>query len=177
MTLTKWNRGNRTNGTETPYQTNKPSINSVFDSMWPTLFNTTARPMFGGNLIQDFFDDTLNLGSGSIGTTLPAVNISETDNELVIEMAAPGMEKKDFKVELNDNQLQISYQKERNNESNESNHWRREYNFSSFERTFSLPTIVEGDKIAATYTNGILRLSVPKKEEARKKPARNIEIK
>src|SRR5436190_19399928 len=108
MTLTKWNRGNRSNGTETPYQTNKPMINSVFDTMWPTLFNT-HRPALSGDLIQDFFDDTLNLGTGSIGTTLPAVNISETDNELIIEMAALGMEKKDFKLEMNDTQLQISY--------------------------------------------------------------------
>ncbi len=177
MTLAKWNRGNRINGTDTPYQANKSMINNVFDNMWPSLLNTVTRPVVTGDLIQDFFDDTLNLGTGSIGTTLPAVNISETDNELVIEMAAPGMEKKDFKLELNDNQLQISYRKQENENNNNMNHWRREFNFFSFERTFNLPAIVDGEKISASYTSGILRLSIPKKEEAGKKSAKNIEIK
>lgn len=179
MTLVKWNRGKRANGsTHSPaYVTNRPLINSEFGSMLPRLWDTFSKPSLGADLLQDFLDDTMNLGTGTLGTTLPAVNILETDTDLVIEMAAPGMNKKDFKVEIVDNQLHIGYNKERENENNESNHWRKEFSFESFERYFSLPTIVESEKIAATYTDGILRISVPKKEEARRKPAKKIEIK
>jgi HSP20 family protein len=116
------------------------------------------------------------LGNGAIGRNLPAVNISETENDLVIEVAAPGMKKKDFKIEIDGDQLHISYKKEEKSENNETNHWRREFSFESFERTFTLPTIVESDKIFAAYNDGILKLSIPKKEEAKKKPARTIEI-
>src|SRR5690349_18001270 len=113
MTLVKWNRNGRSNSDQTlPYQGNLQISNSEFGSMFPRLFDTFARPFFTRDLIQDFFDDTMNLGSGTIGTTLPAVNITETDSDLVIEVAAPGMNKKDFKVEIVDNQLHIGYKKE-----------------------------------------------------------------
>jgi len=179
MTIVKWNRGSRTNGTnQSPaYQANMPLVNSEFGTVLPRLFDTFSRPFFSRDFIQDFFDDTMNLGTGTIGTTLPAVNISETDTDLVIEVAAPGMSKKDFKVEIVDNQLHLGYNKENKMENNESNHWRREFSFESFERNFTLPTIVDSEKIAATYTDGILRISVPKKEEARRKPVKAIEIK
>jgi HSP20 family protein len=154
-----------------------PLINSEFGSVLPRFFDTFSRPFITSNLIQDFFDDTMHLGTGTIGTTLPAVNILETDTDLVIEVAAPGMSKKDFKVEIVDNQLHIGYNRQTKNENNENNHWRKEFSFESFERNFALPTIVESEKIAATYTDGILRISVPKKEEARRKPAKAIEIK
>ena len=101
MTLVKFKRGNGTNeGVQT--RTNQTTLPS-FNSLWP--FNSLARPFFGRDIIQDFFDDNMGISSGNIGTTLPAVNISETDNDLIIEMAAPGMSKKDFKVKINDNQL------------------------------------------------------------------------
>ncbi len=179
MTLVKWNRGNSTNGSnQSPaFQASMPFVNSEFGGMLPKLFDNFTRPFFGADLIQDFFGDTMNLGSGTIGTTLPAVNISETDGDLIIEVAAPGMRKKDFKVEIVDNQLHIGYQHEKKDEKIETNHWRKEFNFESFERNFTLPAMVESDKISATYTDGILRISVPKKEEARRKPAKAIEIK
>lgn len=179
MTLTKWNRGSRTNGSnQSPaYQANMPLINSEFGTVFPRLFDTFTKPFLTGDIIQDFFDDTMHLGTGSIGTTLPAVNISETDTDLCIEMAAPGMNKKDFKVEIVDNQLHIGYNREKKNETNEQNNWRKEFSFESFERSFNLPSIVESEKIVANYTDGILKITVPKKEEARKKPVQAIEIK
>jgi len=179
MTLVKWNRNGRNYGANQSL-TNRGNMSSglpVFDSMLPRLFDNFSTPFFTRDLIQDFFDDGVNLGSGTIGTTLPAVNISETDTDLIIEVAAPGMNKKDFKVEIVDNQLHIGYNKEKRNEENKDNQWRKEFNFESFERYFTLPAIVESDKIAANYTDGILRISVPKKEEARRKPAKAIEIK
>jgi HSP20 family protein len=176
MTLVKFKRGDGTNGVQNrSNQTSMPSFNSDWGSQWP--FSALTRPFFGRDLIQDFFDDDLAINRSSLGTTLPAVNISETDNEVVIEMAAPGMNKKDFKVEINDNQLHIGYNKENKTDNNENNRWRQEFSFESFERTFTLPAIVEGEKIEANYTDGILKISLPKKEEARRKPARTIEIK
>lgn len=178
MTLVKWNRNGRSNnnGQSLPYQ-GVSSGNPALDTMFPRLFDTFSRPFFTRDLIQDFFDDNMGLGSGTIGTTLPAVNISETDNELVIEVAAPGMNKKDFKVEIADNQLHIGYNKEHKKENNDHNQWRREFSFESFDRSFALPAIVESDKVAASYTDGILRITLNKKEEARRKPAQAIEIK
>jgi HSP20 family protein len=179
MTLLKFknSNGSNTNVQTRNNQTNAP-YNSEQGSMWmPSLFNNFPRSFFGRDLIQDLFDDEMGINYGTIGTSVPAVNISETDNDLIIEVAAPGMRKQDFKVEINDNQLRIGYNRESKNENSESNHWRREFNFESFERTFSLPAIVESEKISAGYTDGILRISVPKKEEARRKPARAIEIK
>jgi HSP20 family protein len=179
MTLVKSNRNGRTNGANQSLTNrgNMPTAYQGFDSILPRLFETFSGPFFTRDLIQDFFDDGLNSGTGSIGTTLPAVNISETDTDLIIDVAAPGMNKKDFKVEIVDNQLHIGYNKEMKNEENKENQWRKEFNFESFERYFTLPAIVESDKIVATYADGILKISVPKKEEARRKPARAIEIK
>jgi HSP20 family protein len=172
MTLVKFNRGGRNNGSLTPGNNNSNGL------QWPELFNNFTRPFFPADLIQDFFDDTMNLQNGFIGTTLPAVNIVENDNELLIEVAAPGMRKQDFKLEANDNQLHISYRKkEEQEEQSKRNEWRREFSFESFDRSFTLPAIVEQDKIMATYQDGILKIAIPKKEEARKKPARAIEVK
>jgi HSP20 family protein len=172
MTIVKWNK-NRQNGTQNPtgFLTDR-DLNTLF----PSFLNAFSRPAGSRDFIQDFFDDTLNFGTGAIGRNLPAVNISETPNDLVIEVAAPGMKKKDFNIQIDGDQLHISYKKEQKDENTETNHWRREFNYESFERTFTLPTIVESEKIYAAYTDGILKISVPKKEEAKKKPARSIEI-
>jgi HSP20 family protein len=179
MTLVKWNRGNRSNGNNQipAYQSNMPSVVSEFSNMLPRIFDTFSRPYFANSPLQDFFDDSMNLGMGSIGTTLPAVNISETDTDLVIEMAAPGMNKKDFKVEIVEDQLHIAYSHESEKKTDSKNQWRNEFNFESFERYFTLPTIVKSEEISATYIDGILRITVPKKEEARRKPAKAVEIK
>src|SRR4051794_13450369 len=108
MTLVKWTRGK--NGNHPAYQS---LFNSSFDSMLPGIFENFSRPSAGGDLFQDF-NDTMNLGTGAIGTTLPAVNISETDSALVIDVAAPGMDKKNFKVEVENNELKIGYTNENN---------------------------------------------------------------
>lgn len=114
-----------------------------------------------------------------MGKTLPAVNISETNDAITIEVAAPVMKKKDFSVELNDNQLCISYKKEmRHNDQDENkNVWRQENNFESFDRVFKIPESVNGEKINAEYEEGIFKITAFKKEEAHKKPSRMINIK
>lgn len=172
MTLVKFNRVN-SNSDSLQNQASMPSITSEFGSIWPLL----AQPLIGRDFFQDFFDDTRNLGIGTIGTSLPAVNITETDTDLIIEVAAPGMNKKDFKVEVTENKLEIAYQKESEEEQKGGNQWRKEFSFGSFQRNFTLPPIVDSTKVSAKYTDGILMIEIPKKEEARKKAPLTIDIK
>ena len=93
-------------------------------------------------------------------------------------MSAPGFEKSDFKIELNNSLLTISSEKKIKNETKEGQQFtRREFSYQSFSRSFTLPDTVEGEKIKAKYDNGILSVSIPKKEEAKPKPVKQIEIK
>ena len=128
--------------------------------------------------MDDWFDSSLRNWRSS-GATLPAVNVRETNDDFVIEVAAPGMNRDDFKVELDNNLLSISAELEEKNETSDQNraYNRREFNYQSFQRSFSLPeNKVEGTKISAKYKDGILHVTVPKKEEAKIKPARQISV-
>ena len=102
----------------------------------------------------------------------------ETPESFLVEMAAPGMEKKDFKIELDGSALTISSEKQNESvEKDGENYNRKEFSFQSFYRTFHLPKdVVNADKIKAKYENGLLRLEIPKREEAKQKPARLIDI-
>ena len=97
----------------------------------------------------------------------------------MVEMAAPGMSKSDFTIQLEDNKLTITSEKKAEKEQNEEDRYmKREFSYQSFQRTFQLQKdVVDADKIAATYENGVLHLVIPKKDEARQKPPRMIEIK
>ncbi len=108
--------------------------------------------------------------------SLPAANIKETEKSYHIELAAPGMEKDDFKIEIQEDLLSIrSEQKDEKKETNER-FTKREFNYTSFVRSFRLPEEVDIENIAATYTNGILKLEVPKKEVAVKTKVREIAV-
>ncbi|MDG2431589.1 Hsp20/alpha crystallin family protein [Flavobacterium sp.] len=138
------------------------------------------------NQMPVFFDDLFNRDLHNWGnenfsetnTSVPAVNIKETAENYEVEVAAPGMDKKDFKVELNGNSLIISSEKSTVNEENESSRYsRKEFSYQSFQRTFTLQKeVMDIDKIEAKYENGLLQLLIPKKEEAKQKPPRLIEI-
>jgi HSP20 family protein len=95
-----------------------------------------------------------------------------------VEVAAPGMDKKDFKIELNGNMLTISSERKNEWENKDGERYsRREFSYQSFQRTFQLPKdVVDEDKIEAKYDNGLLRLVIPKREHARPRPPRTIEI-
>lgn len=110
------------------------------------------------------------------GITLPKVNIRETAEEYFVEMAVPGMQKSDFNIELDNKILVISNEKEEEKEVKEDNYTRREFGYSSFKRSFSLPETVNEENIKAEYRDGILSVHLPKREEAKQKPPRNIEI-
>ena len=107
----------------------------------------------------------------------PAVNIVELENEYRVDVAAPGLEKEDFKVELENRVLSVSAEKKEEEEEKTEKFNRKEFNYQTFKRSFKLPNTVEGDKIRAEYKSGILSVFLPKKEEAKEKPAREIEIK
>lgn len=133
------------------------------------------------SILDDFFNrDVFNWGSNftNSNTSMPAVNIKETPENFLVEMAAPGMEKKDFKIELDGHTLSISSEKQNNREEQEGESYnRKEFSYQSFYRTFHLPKdVVDADKIKAKYENGLLQLEIPKKEEAKQKPARLIDI-
>ena len=111
-------------------------------------------------------------------TTLPSVNILEGHDRYEVKMAAPGLEKKDFKIELNHGILTISSEKKVENETKKGQQFiKREFSYQSFSRSFTLPDMVESEKITAKYDDGLLRVIIPKKEEAKVKPAKSIEIK
>ncbi len=133
-------------------------------------------------LFDDFFNQDLfnwrNSNFSDTNTTIPAVNIKETDDLYQVEVAAPGLTKNDFKVELDGNQLTISSEKSSENaNAGEGRYSRKEFSYQSFCRTFNLQKdVVDLDKIEAKYDNGLLQLSIPKKEEAKQKPPRQILI-
>tara|TARA_B100000963_G_scaffold248814_1_gene217869 strand:+ start:587 stop:1012 length:426 start_codon:yes stop_codon:yes gene_type:complete len=106
--------------------------------------------------------------------TLPAVNLIENNNNFSIELAAPGYDKKDFKIELDNYQLSVSLEK--NTENNSINYSKKEFDYSSFSRSFKLPKSSDLNKINAAYQNGILNISIAKKKEAIPLPVKSIKI-
>jgi HSP20 family protein len=134
------------------------------------------------NFFNEFFNrdwmDWTNRNFSDTNTTLPSVNIVEGDESYIVDMAAPGLEKKDFRIELNNGMLTISSEKKVESETKKGQQFtRREFSYQSFNRSFSLPHTVESEKISAKYENGILKIVIPKKDEAKTRPARMIDIK
>jgi len=132
-------------------------------------------------LFDRFFDNDLfdwsNRNYSNTNTTLPSVNIKENTDGYEVEMAAPGLQKTDFKIELNNSLLTISSEKKVENETKEGEQFsKKEFSYQSFSRSFTLPNSVDSEKIEAKYENGILKVNIPKKEEAKPKPAKQIAI-
>lgn len=145
------------------------------------LMRSNVFPNFP-QLFDDFFTkDFLDWGfqnNSATDTTIPAVNIIETNDSFTVEMAAPGMNKKDFQIELENEVLKITSVKEVENELREEQRYtRREFSYQSFLRTFRLPkSVVDDSKIKARYEDGILRVLIPKREEAKLPAPRKIAI-
>ena len=144
--------------------------------MLPVLRKGLSMP----NLLDDFFGRDLmsNVFDDHTGVSVPAVNVIENNDEFRIEVAAPGLDKKDFKIDLDNNVLTISSEKEMKDEETDKNgkFMRREFSYSSFKRSFSMPQSVEADKINAKHKDGVLYISIPKREEAKQKPPKQISI-
>ena len=141
-------------------------------------FNNPKSPMQTFNdYIDDFFGrDVAPFVSKTFGYN-PPVNVKESDSSFVIEMAAPGKDKNDFNLELNENMLTISSETENKTEEKNEKFTRREFSHSSFSRTFTLPDNVNQSMIEASYENGILKVNLPKKEVAKTKVAPKIKVK
>lgn len=129
------------------------------------------------------FDDIFNAdwfggisNDHKIGFNTPAVNVKENDNDFVIELAAPGLVKENFKIELDKDILTISSEAKNDTSEGKDNYTKKEFNYSTFKRSFTLPDTVNSVEILASYDNGILSVKLPKKEEAKVQPKRSIEI-
>lgn len=139
-----------------------------FSNQLPTLFE---------RLFENDMLDWSNRNYSTTNTTPPSVNIKENEAGFEVEMAIPGMDKGDFKIELNHDVLTISSEKKVENEVKEGEHFtRREFSYQAFSRSFTLPNTVDNERINAKYENGILSVAIPKREEARPKPVRQIAI-
>ena len=133
------------------------SLNQVFDN----LFNRPLSDMIGSDLV----------------VTNPSVNIKDTDDAFIIELAAPGLDKNNFNVKIEDNYLKISYEHSTNSEEKkDDNYTRREFRYTSFSRSFQLPEIVDAENIKGNYQEGILSVTLPKNKQAVENKVKSIEI-
>lgn len=142
---------------------NPLSVNRSSDVCEPSAF---FRPG-----IFDMDNNLLN-----IPLTIPEANIIENDKDYTVELAAPGLEKKDFKIEVDNGVLIISAEKEEEKEEEKANFKKREFSYNSLYRSFTLPENSNSEKIDANYENGLLRLSIPKMNERRSGSKKQIRI-
>jgi HSP20 family protein len=134
----------------------------------PSVFDDFFKPW------NEWFDN-----GGLLGRTMnvPAVNIIEQKNDYLVSLAAPGLKKEDFKIDVDGNMLTISSEKEETKEDKDKRFTRKEYSYSSFSRSFTLPDEINKEKIDAKYEEGVLKISLPRKEEAKKPAAKQIAVK
>jgi len=136
---------------------------------WPALFSKN-------DWMDRFFELPLDADFNfSRALSVPAINVKETEHEYKLSIAAPGLEKNDFVIQVNQGMLTISAEKEENKNADDKYN-RREYNFSSWSRSFSLPEDAVDGKISAEYKNGELKIEVPRNAEKKKSGAKQIEI-
>lgn len=147
MAIVKWNPGFVSN------------VDSFFDDFFKSQFPSLNRAKFASNR-----------------ETMPSVNVKETDNEYELEVAAPGMDKKDFNVTVENGVMTISAEKELKKDKEEDGYTRKEFSYTSFHRSFTLPEGADDGKIDAKYKDGILHIILPKKPEAKPQAAKIIKI-
>ena len=136
---------------------------------------TLVRTKRNANEMPSIFDDFFDFSPNSVfrrGHNVP-VNVKETDDSYHLELAAPGMKKEDFKIELDENVLTVSSERKEEHNEEKENYTRREFSYASFSRSFSLPGSVNGDKIKANYKDGVLSVDIPKSNQ---KKSRFIDI-
>jgi HSP20 family protein len=140
--------------------------------MLPTITRKSFRPFYLSNLFDDDFFPVLHNSTSS----MPAVNIKEDEKNYSLELAVPGMDKNDLKIDINEDVMTISSESKHETEEKRDGYKRKEFSYSSFCRTFYIPENVNRDKIEANYRDGILTVGLPKQEEEKSKIARQINI-
>jgi len=140
------------------------------------LIRRTSNPLFP-SLLDEFFGSDTPFSGLSSPSHVPSVNISETDTNFELALAAPGKTRKDFNVELDDHVLTVSSESKHEDESKTDQYTKREFRYDNFQRSFRLPETVDTSGIKAKYDNGILTITLPKHEEAIPEPKKQIEIK
>ncbi|HSN49382.1 MAG TPA: Hsp20/alpha crystallin family protein [Flavobacterium sp.] len=148
------------------------------NGLFPSLATKSVNNFFDDFITRDLFDWT-DKNFAALGSNLPSVNLKETDSQIEVELAAPGMKREDFKVEIDNNVLMISSEKEEEKEEvrKKDNYIRKEFNYQSFSRIFTLPETANDDKIEATYKDGILHVVIVKKDGSKKRALKTIPIK
>lgn len=140
--------------------------------MLPSITNRSFRPFYMRNIFDDDFFPALSTRTSS----MPAVNIREDEKKFTLELAVPGIERKDLKIDINEDVLTISSETKNESEDNKEGYKRKEFSYSSFCRSFQIPENVNQDKIEANYKDGILTVGLPKMEEEKNKITRQIKI-
>ncbi len=140
--------------------------------MLPTITRRGFRPFY----MPNFFDDDFLPSLSNRTSSMPSVNIREDDKFYTLELAVPGIDKKDLKIDINEDVLTISSESKNESEENRDGYKRKEFSYSSFCRSFYIPENVTREKIEANYKDGILTVGLPKQEEEKNKISRQITI-
>jgi HSP20 family protein len=140
-------------------------------AMLPTVSRRTFSPLLSNFFDEDFFPVLTNRTNA-----MPAVNIKENEKNYTLEFAVPGIEKKDLKIDINEDVLTISSETKNESEDEREGYKRKEFSYTSFCRSFYIPENVNRDKIGASYKDGILIVEIPKQEEDKNKITRQIKI-
>jgi HSP20 family protein len=138
--------------------------------LFPSWNNDSLKGFFGNDdfFSNDFFEED---------SLMPAMNVKEHEKDFEIEFAAPGFSKKDFEVTINGNILNVCGEKKNESEEKQEDYTRKEFSYNSFKRSLQLPKTVQTEQdVKATYKNGILKLNLQKKEEAKAKPKKVIDV-
>lgn len=137
--------------------------------------NDWLPSMFDDMFRNDWLNEMNN--SDNLGVNVPAVNIRDNETDFVVELATPGKKKEDFNIELDNDILTISSEEKQSPASEEKGKFtRREFSYTSFARSFNLPESANNEEIVANYENGVLKVSIPKREDAKPAPKRLIEV-
>lgn len=144
-----------------------------------TIIRMQQRPRFA-NLLDNFIEREFSTGFEPNCGCLPATNILENNEKFEIQMAVPGLSKEDFKMEVDNNILSISFERKAEEENREdglaANYLRREYHLENFTRSFTIPKHTFAEKISARYDNGMLYISIPREDPEKVKLSKRIEI-
>jgi HSP20 family protein len=141
-------------------------------TMLPTISERTFRPFYMPSFFDDDFFPVLNTRTSSI----PAVNISEDEKRFTLDLAVPGIDKKELKIDINEDVLTISSETKNESEESRDGYKRKEFSYSSFCRSFQIPENINKDKIEANYKDGVLSVTLPKAEEEKHKISRQVKI-